>query len=89
MYKGNTGNERGDDQARRLLHELANDLAAIQMRADLLIGIATSSEALTSSLVRADLVVIRTTAAHAITTAEQFGLINTRAERPAIDGSDV
>jgi hypothetical protein len=88
VYESTRGSERDDDQAHRLLHELANDLAAIQMRADILISTTTTSEASTSPLVKADLVILRAAAEHAISTAEQFALVLTGAERPAIDGPD-
>jgi hypothetical protein len=65
-----------------LLHDLANDLAAIQMRADILIA---TTELATTSLLQADLVTIRTTAAHAITTTEQFASIISEADQPAIN----
>jgi hypothetical protein len=89
VFEDITGNERDDDQAHRLLHDLANDLAAIQMRADILISMVTTSESSTSPFVKADLVILRAVAEHAITTAEQFALVITGAERPAIDGRDV
>jgi hypothetical protein len=83
------GDERGADDARRLLHELVNDLATIQIRANLLLGMDCISDSPTSAPVRSDLVAIRSTAAHAIALAEHFGVTLTRTERPAIDGSDV
>jgi hypothetical protein len=89
VYERTTGNEREDDQAYRLLHELTNDLAAIQMRADILISMTTTSEASTWALVKTDLMMLRDTAEHAITMAERFALVLTRVEGPAIDDPDV
>jgi hypothetical protein len=59
------------------------------MRTDLLIATTASNENSAPPLVRADLVVLRTSAAHAIATAEEFALLVTETERPAIDGSEV
>jgi hypothetical protein len=81
--------DRGQDQARHLLHELANDLAAIQMRADILLAAAAMTEAASASLVQADLTVLRALAVHATATAEQFALVIVKAEYPAIDSWDV
>jgi len=86
VYTDRPGRECGDDQARDLLHELSNDLAAIQMRADILIGTDSTSGVSTSVLVRSDLVTIRSTAEHAMTMIEQFAAIITRAASPAING---
>jgi hypothetical protein len=89
VYERTTGNEREDDQAYRLLHELTNDLAAIQMRVDILLSMTTTSETSTSALVKTDLVMLRDAAEHAITVAEQLDLVFTRAEVRAIDDPDV
>jgi hypothetical protein len=85
LYLRTSTDDQGEEQARLLLHDLANDLAAIQMRADILIA---TTEASTPPLLQADLVTIRTTAAHAITTTEQFALIITEADRPRINGQE-
>jgi hypothetical protein len=82
-------NDQEDTQAHRLLHELANDLAAILMRADILISTATTSEPSLPPVMQADLVVLRSTAEHAITTAEEFALVLTKVEWPALDVPDV
>jgi hypothetical protein len=86
MQPSNTDNERDNERAHRLLHELANVLAVIQMRADLLIVMATSSESSTPTLVEADVRMLRAVAEHAITIAEQFAVIITGAESRATDG---
>jgi hypothetical protein len=88
MYPSTNGSEQGDDEARRLLHELANDLAAIQMRADILLAMGARSDP-TSPLVHSDLIIIRSTAEHAITITDQFGVVVFGAERPVTGGSDV
>jgi hypothetical protein len=88
VYERTTGNERKNNRAYRLLHELTNDLAAIQMRVDILLNMTATSETSTSALVKTDLVMLRDTAEHAITMAEQFDLFLTRVEGPAIDDPD-
>jgi hypothetical protein len=88
VYARPSRDERGDDEARHLLHDLANDLAAIQVRADILIGMTTTCATSTPALLQADLVTIRATASHAITTAEQIALIITDDERPGSDGRE-
>jgi hypothetical protein len=89
VYERTTGNEPEDDQAYRLLHELTNDLAAIQMRVDILLSMTATSETSASAMVKTDLVMLRDTAEHAIAIAEQFDLVFTKAEGRAIDGPDV
>jgi hypothetical protein len=89
VYERTTGNEREDDQAYRLLHELTNDLAAIQMRVDILLSMTATSETSASAMMKTDLVMLRDTAEHAITMAEQFDLVLTKAEGRAIDDPDV
>ncbi len=88
MYQNTAGNDQDDDQANRLLHELANDLAAIQMRADILISVATASE---SSLppMKTDLVILRATAQHEITLTEEFALVFIGPEPSALDRPNV
>lgn len=87
MYERSS--DRAQEQARHLLHELANDLAAIQVRADLLLATTATPEPPTVSLMQADLVALRAIAAHATTIAEQFTLAIVKAEYPAIDSRDV
>jgi hypothetical protein len=89
VYQSTTGNERDDDQAHRLLHELANDLAAIQMRTDILVSTLAASEASAPPLVRTDLAILRTTAEHAVTLAEQVALVLAGIEPAELDGPDV
>jgi hypothetical protein len=89
VYERTTGNEREDDQAYRLLHELTNDLAAIQMRVDILLSMTATGETSTSALVKTDLMTLRDTAEHAIAVAEQFDRAFTRAEGHATDDPDV
>jgi hypothetical protein len=88
MDPSTNGNEQGDDEARRLLHELANDLAAIQMRADILLAMDATSGP-TSPLVHSDLIIIRSTAEHAITITDQFAVVIVGAEHPTIGGAGV
>jgi hypothetical protein len=72
VYQSTSSNER-DDHARRLLHELANDLAAIQMRADILLSVASTSVGATPPL-KTDLVILRASAQHAVALTEEFAL---------------
>jgi hypothetical protein len=80
--------DRGQEQARHLLHELVNDLAAIQVRADILLSTTATTEAPPVSLMQADLAVLRAIAGHATTTAEQIALVIVEAEYPAIESRD-
>jgi hypothetical protein len=86
VYIDKPGTDCDDDQTQYLLHELSNDLAAIEMRADILIGMDSMSGVPMSALVRSDLVTVRSTAEHAITTIEHLAAIINRAARPAIEG---
>lgn len=72
-------------QARHLFHDLVNDLAAIQVRTDVLLRMAGTSTELSPALVKSDLATIRATTAHAITTAEQFELIVVDGSPPMTD----
>ncbi len=72
-----------------LLHELANDLAAIQMRADILIRLSATSEASMTPLMQADIVTIRATAADAITIADQLTLLVVAAEHSVLGSDEV
>jgi len=89
VYASSTDDDRGQAQARHLLHELANDLAAIQMRVDVLLATTAMTEDSTASLMRADLAVLRAIAEHAITTAERLALVIVKPEHLAIDSPDV
>jgi hypothetical protein len=85
VYQSTAGKERDDDQAHHLLHELANDLGAIQMRTDILASTLTPVEVSTSPLVQTDLAILRATAQHAITLAEQVALVLAGIEPSALE----
>jgi hypothetical protein len=89
VYERTKSNQRHDDQTHHLLHELANDLAAIHMRVDILIGTASTGANPLAQTVRTDLVVLRSTTEHAIATAEQVALLLTDADHRVIDEPDV